>query len=63
MGRIDQGNYKCEIMDGVKMELLLLNIWLIKNLVWETFSLLFGAIGSETYLNYVKVARYVKLVV
>ena len=50
-------------MDGVKMELLLLNIWLIKNLVWETFSLLFGAIGSETYLNYVKVARYVKLVV
>jgi len=50
-------------MDGVKMEPLLLNIWLIKNLVWETFSLLFDAIGSETYLNYVKVARYVKLVV
>jgi len=34
-------------MDGVKMEPLLLNKWLIKILVWQNFSLLFDATDCE----------------
>jgi len=38
-------------MEGVKMEPLLLNKWLIKSLVWQNFSLRFDAIVSEKYLS------------
>jgi len=30
--------YECEIMDGVKMELLLLNKQVVKILVWQNFA-------------------------
>jgi len=39
-------------MDGVKMEPLLLNKWLIKSLVWQNLGLPFDAVDSEKYLDY-----------
>jgi len=52
MGRTNKRNYECEIMDGVKMKPLLLNNLLMKDLLWQNFSLLFDVIYSEKYLGY-----------
>jgi len=51
MGRINKRNYECEIMDGVKMEPLLLNKLLIKSMLWQNFNLLFDAFHSEKCLG------------
>jgi len=65
IGSINKWNLEREIMDGVKMKWLLRNKWLIKNLVWQNFNLLFDAIDSEKCFGYAiyyfKLARYVKL--
>jgi len=47
MGRINKRNYECEIMDGVKMEPLLLNKRLIKAWCGKTSACFFDAIDLK----------------